>query len=135
MTLAAALGGTAAGGPPPSAAVPDDPATDIRAQTLQLLAADARHPPAAAKPGAAPAGGPATVVMAPYVLQGTRVPRALDPVPETRFQRFQDDGTLFHLVGRHVTTNVFLHFYRVPAMNGGTAAPASGVQLGVGFSW
>jgi len=136
MMFAAALGATVTGLPAQTEPVPSTSPGDVRSETLRLIAADARRTPApVGKPAAAPGGLAPVTVMAPYVLEGTKVPRALDPVPATRFQRFQEDGTLFHLVGPHVTTNVFLHFYRVPEMNGGNANPGSGIQLGVGFSW
>jgi len=137
LTLAAAFGAAVPRLPAETEPVPGPPATDVRAETLRLIATDARRAPAPASQATAavPTGGPAPVVMAPYVLRATKVPRALDAVPETRFQQFQQDGTLFHLVGPRVTTNVFLHFYRVPELNGGNATPGSGVQLGVGFSW
>lgn len=110
--------------------------TDVRAELSRLVQADAAKL-AAAKPAAKVEAGRdgATLVMSPYILRETREPVIESVKPDSPARQFVKSGTLYHHVGKKVTTNVLLHFYKLEQWSGGNIPPVNGIELAMFLSW
>jgi hypothetical protein len=110
--------------------------TDVRSELNRLVQADAVRQ-AAAKPAArvdASRDG-ATLVMSPYILRESREPVIESVKPDSPALQFVKSGTLYRHVGKKVTTNVLLHFYKLQQWSGGNIPPVNGIELGMFLSW
>ena len=73
--------------------------------------------------------------MSPYILRETREPVIESVKPDSPALQFVKSGTLYHHVGRKVTTNVLLHFYKLGQWSGGNIPPVNGIELAMFLSW
>jgi hypothetical protein len=110
--------------------------TQVRAELSRLVHADAARLAAGnavVKVDAGPDGGP--LVMSPYILREFREPTVERGPPDSPLLRFVKSGTLYHHVGKRVTTNILLHFYKLEQWSGGNIPPGNGIELGMFLSW
>ena len=120
----------------PTAEDPAESATHVRAELRRLVQADAARLAAdqtAGKADAGKDGGP--LVMSPYILREAREPVMESVRPDPQALRFVKSGTLYRSVGKKVTTNLVLHFYKLEPWSGGNIPPVNGIELGIFLSW
>ena len=111
----------------------------VRAELFRLLVEDSRNLGRPERGEAAEPAGPiapeATLVMSPYIVREQRAFEPLVLTPDVPLLAVLRDGTLFHGVGKTVTTTIRLHFYTTETLDAGNIAPRNGVEVGYFVSW